>query len=133
VLRLAREGCRVLAADRAAEATACLAEEWQRLLDSPLDGPALALARAKYLGQDAMGRQTCGQIAERQALVLSHGLPAHYVEDCLQRATLLEGADLQAAARRWLTQPSLSLVGPAQALKAASGAWEASGLNQRPV
>jgi predicted Zn-dependent peptidase len=120
-------------ADRAAEATACLSEEWQRLLDSPLDGPSLALARAKYLGQDAMGRQTCGQIAERQALVLSHGLSAHHVEDCLERAALLEGADLQAAARRWLTQPSLSLVGPGQALKAASNAWEASGLSLRQV
>lgn len=118
-------------AERAAEATACLAEEWQRLREVPLDGEALSLARAKYLGQDAMGRQTCGQIAERLALVLSHGLPADHVEQCLERAASLEGADLQRAAQRWLTQPRLSLVGPGAALEAASGAWTTSGLSRR--
>jgi predicted Zn-dependent peptidase len=117
-------------AERAAEATACLTEEWQRLREVPLDGEALALARAKYLGQDAIGRQTCGQIAERLALVLSHGLPADHVEQCLERAARLEGADLQRAAQRWLTQPRLSLVGPGAALDAASGAWAASGLSR---
>jgi predicted Zn-dependent peptidase len=117
-------------AERAAEATACLAEEWQRLREVPLDGEALTLARAKYLGQDAMGRQTCGQIAERLALVLSHGLPADHVEQCLERAARLEGADLQRAAQRWLTQPRLSLVGPRAALEAASGAWATSGLSR---
>ena len=118
--------------DRAAEATAALCQEWGRLLESPLDEEALALALAKYLGQDAMGRQTCGQIAERQALLLSHGLPGDHVERCLERATTLRGEDLQAAARRWLVAPRLSLVGPAAALEAAAGAWNAANLS-RPV
>ena len=114
-------------ADRAEEATACLLEEWRRLLEEPLDGAALELARAKYVGQDAMGRQTCAQIAERLALVLSHGLPADHVERCLARAAELDGAALQQAARRWLPQASLSLVGPAPALASATAAWEAAG------
>lgn len=114
-------------ADRAEEATACLLEEWRRLLEEPLDPAALELARAKYIGQDAMGRQTCAQIAERLALVLSHGLPADHVERCLARAAELDGAALQQAARRWLSQASLSLVGPAPALASATTAWEAAG------
>ena len=114
-------------ADRAEEATTCLLEEWRRLLEEPLDPAALELARAKYIGQDAMGRQTCAQIAERLALVLSHGLPADHVERCLARAAELNGAALQQAARRWLPQASLSLVGPAPALAAATAAWEAAG------
>jgi len=114
-------------ADRAEEATTCLLEEWRRLLEEPLDPAALELARAKYIGQDAMGRQTCAQIAERLALVLSHGLPADHVERCLARAAELDGTALQQAARRWLPQASLSLVGPAPALASATAAWEAAG------
>ena len=118
--------------ERAGEATTCLLQEWQRLIDQPLSEAELDLARAKYLGQDAFGRQTCSQIAERQALVLSHGLPADHVEQCLKRAGQLEGHHLQAAARRWLVQPRLSLVGPASGLRQASQAWEASSLSRLP-
>jgi predicted Zn-dependent peptidase len=114
-------------ADRAEEATACLLEEWQRLLEEPLDPAALELARAKTIGQDAMGRQTCAQIADRLALVLSHGLPADHVDQCLARASDLDGLELQRAARRWLPKASLSLVGPAPALASATAAWEAAG------
>lgn len=111
-------------ADRAAEATACLLEEWQGLLATAITPDALALALAKYRGQDAMGRQTCGQLAERVALVLNHGLPIDQMETQLEQAGHLSPADLQAAAGRWLGQPSLSLVGPASALKAAEQAWQ---------
>lgn len=117
-------------ADRAAEATAALCQEWQRLLETPLDPEALELALAKTIGQDAMGRQTCGQIAERQALLLSHGLSGDHVERCLERAASLTGDDLMQAARRWLGRPRLSLVGPAAALSAGSAAWSASPLSQ---
>jgi len=115
--------------DRAAEATACLLAEWQRLLEQPLGSAELELARAKYLGQDALGRQTCGQIAERLSLVLSHGLEADHVEHCLARARDLEADELLAAARRWLVHPRLSLVGPKQALQQATGAWRAAGFS----
>jgi predicted Zn-dependent peptidase len=110
-------------AERAEEATTCLLDEWQRLLAEPLDEGSRLLALAKFQGQDAMGRQTCSQIAERQALVLSHGLPSDHVRRVLERAPALGAGDLQAAARRWLTAPSLSLVGPAPALEQAHRAW----------
>ena len=109
--------------ERAAEATACLLEEWQRLHDCPLGEDELALALAKLRGQDAMGRQTCAQIAERMALLLGQGLPSDQVERTLARAGQLTPADLQQAARRWLLRPSLSLVGPADALQQAEAIW----------
>lgn len=110
-------------ADRAAEASAALQEEWQRLLTTALDHEELALAKAKFRGQDAMGRQTCGQIADRLALVLSHGLPESHVRDALARAEQLTAADLLEAAGRQLRQPCLSLCGPAAAIEAAAAAW----------
>lgn len=116
-------------ADRAAEATTALLEEWQRILEQPLSEAELTLAKAKYLGQDAMGRQTCGQIADRQALVLGHGLGWSYVQDSLERAQQLDSATLLAAARRRLSAPALSICGPASALAASEQAWLRHGLS----
>ena len=118
-------------AERAAEATTCLLDEWQRLLEEPMDEGSRLLALAKFQGQDAMGRQTCSQIAERQALVLSHGLPSDHVRQVMERAPALGPEELRAAARRWLTSPSLSLVGPAQALEQAHQAWLQHGLSRQ--
>ncbi|MFM7268509.1 MAG: M16 family metallopeptidase [Cyanobium sp.] len=110
-------------AERAIDAADALSQEWQRMLELSLSEEELALALAKYQGQDAMGRQTCGQIAERQALLLSHALPLDHVERCLRQAPTLSGDDLRRAARRWLQAPKLSLVGPAAALEAACRRW----------
>ena len=110
--------------DRAAEATTCLLDEWQRLHEELLTEEERELALAKLVGQEAMGRQTCSQIAERDALVLSHGLPCDHVERMLVQAPALDAEELRAAARRCLAPPCLSLVGPAAALDAASAAWE---------
>ena len=110
-------------ADRAREACDCLLEEWQRMVETPLDPAALALAKAKYIGQDAMGRQTCGQIADRQALVLGHGLGPNYIEATLALAHQLTPDDLVGAAQRWLQQPALSVCGPGDAITGASDAW----------
>jgi predicted Zn-dependent peptidase len=116
-------------ADRAEEATRCLLDEWLALLQTPIAPDALELALAKYRGQDAMGRQTCSQIAERLALVLSHGLPANQLELNLLQAVELTPEDLRGAAGRWLRQPSLCLVGPGSALHAAQRAWDSHPLN----
>jgi len=110
-------------ADRAEEATACLLDEWQRVLQTPLAEEERTLALAKVRGQEAMGRQTCGQIADRLAVLLTHGLPLDHVELSLERAARLEGADLLGAAQRWLQRPCLSLVGPEAAVQAAEQAW----------
>jgi zinc protease len=109
--------------ERAAEATTCLLEEWRAPLERALSEEALELALAKVRGQDAMGRQTCAQLAERLALVLSHGLPADQLDRQLERAAQLTPEDLRAAAGRWLARPSLSLVGPSSALQAGREAW----------
>ncbi len=119
-------------ADRAEEATDCLLQEWQRVAQQPLEEAELALALAKYRGQDAMGRQTCSQMAERLALVLSHGLPTDHVDRCLQQAEQLSAEAIRQAAATWLVQPSLSLVGPAPALAAATRAWQAHPLSRQP-
>jgi predicted Zn-dependent peptidase len=110
-------------AERAAEASACVLEEWQRLLEEPLSETELAMARAKFRGQDAMGRQTCGQLADRQALVLGYGLGESHVQQCLERADQLDAQQLLDAAQRWLRWPHLSLCGPAGALAAVERVW----------
>lgn len=118
-------------AERAGEACRCLLDEWQRLQQQPLSAQEWSLALAKHRGQDAMARQTCSQIAERQALLRSHGLPADHFERCLERAARLEPADLLAVAQQRLCRPSLSLVGPAEAIAAAEAAWQAHALSGR--
>ncbi len=113
--------------DRAEEATEALHQEWRRLLTSPLSSQELDLARAKFRGQDAMGRQTCGQIADRMALVLSHGLPESHERDWLERVESLTATDLLDTAARHLCQPALSLCGPVEAVEQAATAWRRLG------
>jgi zinc protease len=110
-------------ADRAEEATQQLLAEWQRLLESPLTPGELELAQAKFRGQEALGRQTCSQLADRLALVLGHGLPHDFADRSLEAAQQLSPAALQAAAQRLLQRPSLSLCGPAPALASAERVW----------
>jgi predicted Zn-dependent peptidase len=117
--------------DRAAEAISALMDEWLGTLEQALDEGELQLALAKFQGQDAMGRQTGSQIAERQALVLSHGLPADHVERELERSGRLTAMDLMAAAHRWLTHPCVSLVGPPAALDAAERGWNCHSLSRK--
>ena len=117
-------------ADRAAQACTALLDEWQQLRQQALDHEALALAQAKYLGQEAFGRQTCGQVADRQALLLGFGLPQDFVEQCLQQARSFDAATLQAVAQRQLGTPCLSLCGPAAGLQAAEAAWNRHELSQ---
>ena len=116
--------------DRAAEATRELLGEWQRLLDEPIDADDLALALAKFRGQEALGRQTSSQIADRHALVLGHGLPFDFADQSLSAAASLTPADLQAAAQQLLSKPSLSLCGPSDALMAAEAVWRSSAFSR---
>jgi zinc protease len=120
-------------AERATEATTRLLDEWQRLLDVPLTPEELSLALAKFRGQEALGRQTCSQIADRHALLLSHGLDWNYADAALAQSRQLEPGDLLAAARRWLAQPALSLCGPGAALVAAERSWRRHRLSGLPV
>ena len=115
--------------DRAAEATRELLSEWQRLLDQAISAADLELALAKFRGQEALGRQTSSQIADRHALVLGHGLPFDFADRSLRDAAELAPEQLLEAARELLTQPSLSLCGPSAALKQAEAVWNAHSLS----
>jgi zinc protease len=110
--------------ERAGEAATALLDAWQRLQNVALAPQELELALAKYQGQDAMGRQTCGQIADRQALLLGFGLPEDFIERCLQQVRAFTAEGLLQTARRCLQQPQLSLCGAADGLDAAQQAWE---------
>jgi predicted Zn-dependent peptidase len=110
--------------ERATQACHCLLDEWQRLLQQPLSPQELDLAKAKFLGQDAMGRQTCSQVADRQALVMGHGLPQEFVATSLELARSLSADALLTVAQKHLHRPHLSLCGPQEALSAASAAWQ---------
>ncbi len=111
-------------AERAAEACRELLNEWQRLLDQPISAGDLELARAKFRGQEALGRQTSSQLADRQALVLGHGLPMDFADRSLEAATQLTPDDLHRAATSLLGRPCLSLCGPTDALRAAEREWQ---------
>lgn len=113
--------------ERAAEATAELLAEWRRLLEEPISDADLQLAQAKFVGQEALGRQTSSQVADRHALVLGHGLPFDFADRCLQQAQQLTADDLQQAAQTLLRHPSLSLCGPRKALRAAEQVWQRQG------
>ena len=110
-------------AERAADACRELLNEWQRLLDQPLSSAELELALAKFRGQEALGRQTSSQLADRQALVLGHGLAMDFADRSLEAAAQLTPAELHAAAQRLLAKPCLSLCGPASALASAEREW----------
>jgi hypothetical protein len=62
-------------------------------------------------------------MSEAVPLVLGHGLPADFADRSLEQAARLDPDDLQAAARRLLGRPSLSLCGPAAALREAEQVW----------
>ncbi|MFO7630142.1 MAG: pitrilysin family protein [Prochlorococcaceae cyanobacterium] len=117
-------------AERSGEATGELLDEWLRLLEQPLSPDELGLAQAKFRGQEAMGRQTCGQIADRLALVLGHGLSPDFVDDSLAAAFQLSPTDLQLAARRKLAAPCLCVCGPPEALRSAERIWRRHPLSQ---
>jgi zinc protease len=114
--------------DRAAQATAELLAEWQRLLDQAITAEDLELALAKFRGQEALGRQTSSQLADRHALVLGHGLPFNFADRCLEEAAELTTDHLLQAARELLTAPSLSLCGPRAAITQAEAVWQGHSL-----
>ena len=98
--------------DRALEALDVLLTQWHQLLAVPLSAAELQLARAKLVGQELMSLQTSLQVAESMALLRGHQLELDFREQQQQRLAQLTAADCSIAARRWLTQPHLAVVGP---------------------
>ncbi len=119
-------------ADQAASALEALLDEWQRLLDEPLAEQQLALAKAKLRGQEAMGRQTGAQRAERQAFCLGYGLPTDFHAQAMKQLESITPMQLQQVAQRWLKQPCLSGSGPATSLHKVEQLWQRR-LNRCPT
>ena len=120
-------------ADQAQAALDALLQEWQRLLEAPLSDDDLALARAKLRGQEALGRQTGAQRAERMALCLSLGLPADYHQRAIRAIDTISAEAVQQAAQRWLRQPALCACGPDDSLSALQQHWQRQRLRLGPV
>ena len=96
---------------------------WDELLEQPLSKAALELARAKYIGQLAQGLQTCSQRAERRVQLKAQGLPEDHDQRCVQALAGLTPTDVRQAAKRWLSQPRLSLCGTDRALQQLERRW----------
>ena len=111
-------------AERAELTLSLLHQCWHELSSQPLSETDLDLARAKFRGQLAHGRQTCSQRAERAAHRRSLCLSDDHDHLCLDRMESLQAAQLMEAAQRWLQRPHVSLCGPAEALKRLERRWQ---------
>ena len=110
-------------ADRAALTLELLTESWWELGSSALSDDDLDLARSKFRGQMAHARQTSAQRAERRVVLHGLGLPDEHDQQCLERLGDLSAADLQRVAATHLTEPRLSLCGPASTLAELDQHW----------
>ncbi|OUT69915.1 MAG: hypothetical protein CBB79_09910 [Synechococcus sp. TMED19] len=110
-------------ADQALAALDALLREWAQVLQEPLTESCLQLARAKLRGQEALGRQTGAQRAERTALCLSLGLPMDYHQQAMKTIETITADDVQEAARHWLRRPVLSACGPSGSLRTLEAHW----------
>ena len=97
---------------------------WDELSEQPLSDAALELARAKYIGQLAQGLQTCSQRAERRVQLKAQGLPEDHDQRCVEALAGLTPTDVRRAAKRWLSEPRLSLCGTSAALKQLTRRWD---------
>ena len=84
----------------------------------------LELAKAKLRGQEAMGRQTGAQRAERQAFCQAYGLPSDFHAQAMKQLDSISAMQLQQVAHRWLQQPCLSGSGPAASLHRVEQRWQ---------
>ena len=100
-----------------------LLDIWDELREQPLSEAALELARAKYIGQLAQGLQTCSQRAERRVQLKAQGLPDDHDQRCVDALADLTPSLVRDAAKRWLSDPRLSLCGTSGALQQLERRW----------
>jgi predicted Zn-dependent peptidase len=96
---------------------------WDELSEQSLSDAALELARAKYIGQLAQGLQTCSQRAERRVQLKAQGLADDHDQRCVEALAGLTPTDVRRAAKRWLSEPRLSLCGTSGALEQLARRW----------
>lgn len=99
-----------------ATALAGLQAELKRLLDQPLSPEEVAKTQRKVLGQYALSKQTHAQIAQMLGWYEILGLGAEFDQTYPLLIKSVTPEQLYGAAQRYLSDPVVSLVGPAQAL-----------------
>jgi predicted Zn-dependent peptidase len=93
-----------------------LRQEVERLCTTPLTAEELQVAKSKYLGQYALGKQTNAQIAQIYGWYETLGVGVNYDDQFQQEFAAITAEDVQAAAKRYFTEPYISLVGPQAAI-----------------
>jgi len=105
------------APENAAVAQEGLRHEVDRLAQTVLTPEELQAAKNKLLGQYALGKQTNGQIAQVLGWYEVLGLGIEYDESFPHRISATTAEEIQQVARRYFTDPYISLVGPETAVK----------------
>ncbi|MFT0796032.1 insulinase family protein [Synechococcus sp. H70.1] len=93
-----------------------LPAEIQRLHDTLLRSEEVEMAQRKLLGQYALSKQTNAQVAQLAGWYEILGLGMEFDQQYLQRVRQLTPAHLQQAAKTYLVNPAIALVGPEEAL-----------------
>ena len=110
------------APDNTLTALAGLQAEVDRLGAVALEPEELQAAKNKLLGQYALGKQTNAQIAQTFGWYETLGLGIGFDLEFQARIAALSAAQLQQAAQRHLTEPYVSVVGPAIAIESLNAA-----------
>ncbi len=93
-----------------------LQAEIQRLHDTLLSSEEVGMAQRKLLGQYALSKQTNAQVAQLAGWYEILGLGMEFDQQYLQSVRQLTPAHLQQAAKTYLVNPAIALVGPEEAL-----------------
>lgn len=93
-----------------------LRSEMDRLGVIPLSADELQAAKNKILGQYALGKQTNAQIAQTFGWYEALGLGIEFDQTFQQQIMSITSDQAQAVAQKYLTNPYVSLVGPASAV-----------------
>lgn len=110
------------APENTAVALAGLHHEVERLHQTFLTAEELQSSKNKLLGQYALGKQTNAQIAQIFGWYEMLQLGIEYDQRFQEAVAAVTVEDIQQAVRRHLTQPYISLVGPAAAIELAGAA-----------
>ncbi|MFS8819090.1 insulinase family protein [Synechococcus sp. W60.1] len=93
-----------------------LQAEIHRLQANPLDPAEVEMAQRKLLGQYALSKQTNAQVAQLVGWYEILGLGMEFDQQYLQRVRQLTPEQLHQAAKTYLTNSAIALVGPEAAL-----------------
>ena len=104
------------AGDKTAIALQSLQSEIDRLCQHPLSTEDVETAKSKLLGQYILGKQSNAQLAQLMGWYESLGLGITYDQTFPQQIRALDAEAVHQAARKYLQQSSISLVGSETAL-----------------